>query len=86
MKSGQSMTNEQQMRMRLSELVRALEQIEAIVSVATAALRHQNCERDADVAQVLQRDVNDRISVEREKTGALLASLKPKSGRAQRRK
>jgi hypothetical protein len=77
MLSGRATSKEQQVRMRLNELVRTLEQIEAVISVSTAALRHQNCEKDADVARVLQRAVGDRLSVEIEKTGALLAALKP---------
>jgi Spy/CpxP family protein refolding chaperone len=76
MAKGQStMKDMHQVRARLTELIRSLEQIEAVVNVATAALEHQNADRDEDVARVLQRNVGDRISAEIEKTAALLASL-----------
>jgi hypothetical protein len=45
----------------LGEIVRALSQIQSAVVVSVAALRHQNCELDADISSVLQRSVADRI-------------------------
>lgn len=64
-----------QLKSRLTELLHRLEQIEAVVSVASAALRHQNCERDVDVARVLQREVGDRLSVEADNVRALLRTV-----------
>jgi hypothetical protein len=45
----------------LGELLRQLHQIQSAVVVAVAALRHQNCELDVDISNVLQRSVADRI-------------------------
>jgi hypothetical protein len=45
----------------LGEVLRQLQQIQSTVVVAVAALRHQNCELDMDVSNVLQRSVADRI-------------------------
>lgn len=77
--SGRVATRDQQVKVRLSELLRSLEQIESVLSVAAAALRHQNCEKDVDVARVLQRDAGDRLSVEIEKIEILLATFKTAS-------
>jgi hypothetical protein len=46
---------------QLGEVLRQLQQIQSVVVVAVAALRHQNCELDADISRVLQRSVADRI-------------------------
>ena len=43
------------------EVLLHLRQIQSAVVVAVAALRHQNCERDADISNMLQRSVADRI-------------------------
>jgi hypothetical protein len=45
----------------LGEVLRQLQLIQSAVVVAVAALRHQNCELDVDVSNVLQRSVADRI-------------------------
>lgn len=45
----------------MKELLRQLHQIQSAVVVSVAALRHQNCELDADISNVLQRSVADRI-------------------------
>ncbi len=82
--SGRAASRDQHIRTRLGELLRALEQIESVLSVAAAALRHQNCEKDVDVARVLQRDAGDRLSVEIEKIEALLATFN--TGSSTRRK
>ena len=74
--SAPSAAREQQVRARLTELMQSLEQMQSIVHVATAALEHQNADRDEDVARVLRRGVADRISAELEKTAALLGSLR----------
>jgi hypothetical protein len=46
---------------QLGEVLRHLQQIRSAVVVAVAALRHQNCELDVDISNVLQRSVADRI-------------------------
>jgi hypothetical protein len=46
---------------RLGDVLRHLHQIQSVVVVAVAALRHQNCELDIDISNVLQRCVADRI-------------------------
>jgi aminoglycoside phosphotransferase (APT) family kinase protein len=45
----------------LGEVLRHLHQIQSAVVVAVAALRYQNCELDADISNLLQRSVADRI-------------------------
>jgi hypothetical protein len=45
----------------LGEVLRHLHLIQSAVVVAVAALRHQNCELDVDISNVLQRSVADRI-------------------------
>ncbi|MHB1870046.1 MAG: hypothetical protein ACYCT1_04240 [Steroidobacteraceae bacterium] len=47
---------------RLQEALARLSEIRATVVVAAAALRHQNCELDEDVARLLQRSVVGAIS------------------------
>lgn len=46
---------------RLRAAALHLEQIQSVVVVAVAALRQQNCEIDADVANLLQRGVSDDL-------------------------
>ena len=48
-------------KMQLSEVLKHLQLIQSAVVVAVAALRQQNCELDADISNVLQRGVADRI-------------------------
>lgn len=62
-------------RAHLETLVRELELARAAVVTSVAALRHQNCELDADVAHMLQRRVGDVIGAEIEKAQALLDRL-----------
>ena len=45
----------------VAEVLLHLHQIQSAVVVAVAALRHQNCEHDEDISNVLQRSVADRI-------------------------
>jgi hypothetical protein len=47
--------------LQVVEMLRHLHQIQSAVVVAVAALRHQNCELDVDISNVLQRSVADRI-------------------------
>jgi hypothetical protein len=48
-------------QVQLGELLQHLQLIQSAVVVAVAALRHQNCELDVDISNVLQRSVADRI-------------------------
>lgn len=48
-------------RAQLREMLRHLQLIQSAVVVSVAALRHQNCELDVDISNVLQRSVADRI-------------------------
>ena len=48
-------------RAQLREMLRNLQLIQSAVVVSVAALRHQNCELDVDISNVLQRSVADRI-------------------------
>ena len=48
-------------QVQVGEVLRHLHQIQSAVVVAVAALRHQNCELDMDISNVLQRSVADRI-------------------------
>ncbi len=50
-----------------------LHQIQSAVVVAVAALRHQNCELDIDISNVLQRSVADRIQDQIERLESLTA-------------
>jgi len=49
------------MRSQLREAVLRLRQVQSAVVVAVAALRQQNCERDEDIAVLLQECVADRV-------------------------
>jgi hypothetical protein len=40
-------------------------------------LRHQNCEIDEDVANVLQRNVGDKVGEEIERLNRLVSELEP---------
>jgi hypothetical protein len=61
---------------KLGEVVLHLRDIQSAVVVAAAALRHQKCELDEDVAHVLRRSVVDRIQdqIERLELTAVLVS------------
>jgi len=48
-------------QVQVGEVLRHLQLIQSAVVVAVAALRHQNCELDVDISNVLQRSVADRI-------------------------
>jgi len=56
---------------QLKEILRHLELIQSAVVVTVAALRHQNCELDVDISNVLQRSVADRIQDQIERLEAL---------------
>ena len=48
-------------QVQVGEVLQHLHLIQSAVVVAVAALRHQNCELDVDISNVLQRSVADRI-------------------------
>jgi hypothetical protein len=56
---------------QLGEMLKHLQQIQSAVVVAVAALRHQNCELDTDISNVLQRCVADRIQDQIERLEAM---------------
>jgi hypothetical protein len=58
---------------QLAEVVKHLNLIQSAVVVAVAALRQQNCELDADIVNVLQRSVADRIQDQIERLESLSA-------------
>ena len=62
-------------RAGLEEVIQHLRQIQSAVIVAVGALRHQSCERDKDIANVLQHTVVDGLEDQIEKTEAVLRSL-----------
>jgi hypothetical protein len=61
MVSERSVSGVQGVRAELADVVLHLRDIQSAVVVAAAALRHQKCELDEDVAQVLRRSVTDRL-------------------------
>ena len=61
MVAGKSISKTRSMRAQLGEVALHLRQVQSAVVVAVAALKQQNCELDADISNVLQRSVADRI-------------------------
>jgi hypothetical protein len=60
---------------KLGEVLQHLHLIQSAVVVAVAALRHQNCELDVDISNVLQRSVADRIQDQIERLEVLSEPL-----------
>lgn len=60
---------------RLQGLSRRLKLMMAVIHVCFAALRHQNADSDSEIAEVLQRHVGDRLSVEIEQLAGLVRRL-----------
>lgn len=59
---------------RLGEIILHLRLIQSAIVVSVAALKHQNCELDDDVAGVLQRSVADRLQDQIEQLESLTGS------------
>lgn len=59
------------------ETLLRLGEIRALVVVAAAALRHQNCELDADIASLLQRSVAGGIAEQIERLSRLYSLVPP---------
>jgi chromosomal replication initiation ATPase DnaA len=66
-----------QTRVELEDMVLRLEVVRSASSICACALRHQNCEIDEDVANVLQRNVGDRVGDEIDRLNRLLSALEP---------
>ena len=58
-------------RVELEEVIRALRQLQSTLAVAVGALRHQNADIDADIANLLQRSVGNTLQEQIEKLEAL---------------
>jgi hypothetical protein len=69
-------------RPHLSELVLRLRQVQAVITVSVAALRHQSCDLDEDIADVLQHNAGDAIDREVERSTELLSKLDPRRAEA----
>jgi hypothetical protein len=68
-------------RKHLEQINLHLQLVYSGILVSADALRHQNCERDEDVANVLVHSVSERLSVQMERIGEVLAFLEsPGSG------
>ena len=72
----------------LGEVIRQLGQLQSALAVAVGALRHQNADIDADIANLLQRNVGDGLQEQIEKLESLQrllcsASPAPKLRRTQ---
>jgi hypothetical protein len=65
----------------MSEVILHLRHVHSAVVVAVAALRHQNCELDEDIATLLQRSVSDRLE---EQIGKLEAARRQPASRLRR--
>ncbi len=72
-------------RDQLAELVLHLHQIQSAAMVSAAALRHQNCELDADIANVLQWSVADKIQDQIERLEETVRQLAPPAVRGESR-
>jgi hypothetical protein len=72
MASGKSQSKARMIRSQVEQVVLHLRQIQSAVAVAAAALKHQNCELDKDVANVLHRGVADRLQDQSERLEAVV--------------
>jgi len=64
-------------RAELQDIALRLEVVRSASTICATALRHQNCEIDEDVANVLQRNVGDKVGEEIERLNRLLSELEP---------
>ncbi len=62
-------------RKHLEQINLHLQLIYSGILVSADALRHQNCERDEDVANVLVHSVSERLSVQMERIAEIVAFL-----------
>jgi hypothetical protein len=75
MAAGKPMSSTQTLKSELRAIQLQLERVQSAVVVAVAALRQQACERDLDIAAVLESNVADRIHDQIEKLEAALKRL-----------
>jgi ABC-type transporter Mla subunit MlaD len=68
-------------RTELQEVVGNLRQIQSVLAVAVGALRQQNADIDADIANLLQRSVSDALQQQVEKLESVLRRLPPAMAR-----
>lgn len=59
----------------LRDTIRQLRLTLSVLTVAIGALRRQNADNDADVAEVLERFASDRLDIQIERLEALLAGV-----------
>jgi hypothetical protein len=69
-----------QVRAELEDVIRQLRQFQSTVAVAVGALRHQNADIDADIANLLQRSVSNSLESQIEKLQALRRRLGARRG------
>jgi hypothetical protein len=62
-------------RAELQEVIARLKGLQSTLTVAVSALRHQNADIDADIANLLQRSVGDPLQQQVEKLETLLTRL-----------
>jgi hypothetical protein len=62
-------------RTELQEVVGNLRQLQSVLAVAVGALRQQNADIDADIANLLQRSVGDTLQQQVEKLESVLRRL-----------
>lgn len=65
--TGASAPGESPLRLQAGDIMMYLRQAQSAAVVSVAALKHQNCELDEDIANVLQRGVIDVIHVQLER-------------------
>lgn len=67
----------EQTRAALEDMALRLEVVRSASTICATALRHQNCEIDEDVANVLQRNVGDKVGEEIERLNHIVSTLEP---------
>jgi hypothetical protein len=75
--------SDRSVRVELQEIVGHLRQLQSVLAVAVSALRQQNADLDADIANLLQRSVGDTLEEQVRKLDALLTRL-PSAGARKR--
>jgi hypothetical protein len=63
------------MQSQLAEITRRLKVIGAVAITTEVALRTQNCEQDADIAECLRHGVVDALTTQIERMSRLSASV-----------
>ena len=76
-----SVSRHRRIRSELAEVIGHLQQLHSAVAVAVSALRQQNADIDADVANLLQRSVGERLLAEVAKLETVMRTLLPPARR-----